>query len=261
MDLALADKRVLVTGASRGIGLAVARRLVAEGATVVSGSRENSPELEALGDVGNVVQIAVDLLTESGPSDLVKAATNDGQVDILVNNAGAVTPRLEGFLSVTDDDWWRTLNLTFMVAVRTTRALLPHMVERNSGSIVNNVSINATLPDPLVIDYSAAKAALRNLSKALSKEFGPKGVRVNSVSAGPVATGLWLGEGGVAETVAAAQGGAPDQIVNQAVRDTATGRFTRPEEIADLIVFLASDRAANITGVDYVIDGGLTQSQ
>src|SRR5580698_4073900 len=97
MDLALADKRALVTGASRGIGLAVARCLVAEGATVVSGSRANSPELEALGDVGNVVQIAVDLLTESGPSDLVEAATNDGQIDILVNNAGAVTPRLEGF--------------------------------------------------------------------------------------------------------------------------------------------------------------------
>ncbi len=261
MDLALAGKRALVTGASRGIGLAVATRLVAEGATVVSSSRENSPELEALRDSGNVVQVAVDLLTDSGPSDLVDAATNDGPVDILVNNAGAVTPRLEGFLSVTDDDWWKTLNLTFMIAVRTTRALLPHMVGRHGGSIVNNVSVNASLPDPLVIDYSAAKAALRNFSKALSKEFGPQGVRVNSVSAGPVATGLWLGEGGVAETVAAAHGGAPDQIANQAVRDTATGRFTRPEEIADLIVFLASDRAANITGADYVIDGGLTQSQ
>ncbi|HEY1445109.1 MAG TPA: oxidoreductase [Acidimicrobiales bacterium] len=257
MDLALADKRALVTGASRGIGLAVARRLVAEGATVVSGSRENSLELEAL---GNVVQIAVDLLTESGPSDLVKAATNDGPIDILVNNAGAVTPRLEGFLSVTDDDWWRTLNLTFMVAVRTTRALLPHMTARNSGSIVNNVSVNASLPDPLVIDYSAAKAALRNFSKALSKEFGPHGVRVNSVSAGPVATDLWLGDHGVAATLAAAHGGAPDEIAGQAVRDTATGRFTRPEEIADLIVFLASDRAANVTGADYLIDGGLTQS-
>jgi NAD(P)-dependent dehydrogenase (short-subunit alcohol dehydrogenase family) len=260
MDLGLAGKRALVTGASRGIGLAVARRLVAEGATVVSGSRESSPELEALGDGGNVIQVAVDLLTESGPSDLVNAATSAGPVDILVNNAGAVTPRLEGFLSVTDDDWWKTLNLTFMVAVRTTRALLPHMVGRNRGSIVNNVSVNASLPDPLVIDYSAAKAALRNFSKALSKEFGPQGVRVNSVSAGPVATDLWLGDRGVAATVAAAQGGAPDQIANQAVRDTATGRFTRPEEIADLIVFLASDRAANITGADYVIDGGLTQS-
>jgi NAD(P)-dependent dehydrogenase (short-subunit alcohol dehydrogenase family) len=172
-----------------------------------------------------------------------------------------VTPRLEGFLSVTDDDWWKTLNLTFMLAVRTTRALLPHMVEQNGGSIVNNVSVNASLPDPLVIDYSAAKAALRNFSKALSKEFGPHGLRVNSVSAGPVATDLWLGDRGVAATVAAAQGGAPDQIATQAVRDTATGRFTRPEEIADLIVFLASDRAANITGADYVIDGGLTQSQ
>jgi NAD(P)-dependent dehydrogenase (short-subunit alcohol dehydrogenase family) len=261
MDLGLTGKRALVTGASRGIGLAVARCLAAEGVTVVSGSRENSTELEALGESASIVQVAVDLLTDSGPSDLVKAATHDGPVDILVNNAGAVTPRLEGFLSVTDDDWWKTLNLSFMVAVRTTRALLPHMVERNSGSIVNNVSVNASLPDPLVIDYSAAKAALRNFSKALSKEFGPQGIRVNSVSAGPVATDLWLGDGGVAAIVAAAQGGAPDQIASQAVRDTATGRFTRPEEIADLIVFLASDRAANITGADYLIDGGLTQSQ
>jgi NAD(P)-dependent dehydrogenase (short-subunit alcohol dehydrogenase family) len=260
MDLGLAGKRALVTGASRGIGLAVARLLVAEGVTVVSGSRENSPELEVLNDSGDVVQVPVDMLTDSGPSDLVETATKDGPVDILVNNAGAVTPRLDGFLSVTDDDWWKTLNLTLMVAVRTTRALLPHMVGRKSGIIVNNASVNASLPDPLVIDYSAAKAALRNFSKALSKEVGPQGVRVNSVSAGPVSTDLWLGDHGVAATVAVATRGAPDQIANQAVRDTATGRFTRPEEIADLIVFLASDRAANITGADYVIDGGLTQS-
>jgi NAD(P)-dependent dehydrogenase (short-subunit alcohol dehydrogenase family) len=134
------------------------------------------------------------------------------------------------------------------------------MVDRKTGSIVNNVSVNASLPDPLVIDYSAAKAALGNFSKALSKEVGRQGIRVNSVSAGPVATGLWLGEHGVAATVAAAHGGTPDQVANQAVAETATGRFTTPEEIADLIVYLASDRAANITGVDYQIDGGMTQS-
>jgi NAD(P)-dependent dehydrogenase (short-subunit alcohol dehydrogenase family) len=171
-----------------------------------------------------------------------------------------VTPRLKGFASVTDEQWSATMELTFMAAVRTTRAVLSHMVSRGAGSIVNNVSVNATLPDPLVIDYSAAKAALANFSKALSKEVGPHGIRVNAVSAGPVATGLWLGTEGVAAAVSAAQGANPDDVAHEAVKDSATGRFTRPEEIADLIVFLASSRASNVTGANYLIDGGLTQS-
>ena len=114
--------------------------------------------------------------------------------------------------------------------------------------------------DPPVIDYSAAKAALRNFSKALSKEVGPQGVRVNTVSPGPVATDLWLGDHGVGSTLATTLGGAPTEYEQSAVRDTATRRFTTPQEVADLIVFLASERSGNITGVDYVIDGGLIQT-
>ena len=260
MDLGLAGKRALVTGASKGIGLAVTKRLLAEGASVVAGSRQESTELKELSETGRILHVSVDLSSDGGPSDLVTAAVNEGPIDILVNNVGAVTPRLEGFLSVTDEQWWATLNLTLLGAVRTTRAVLPGMVERGGGSIVNNASVNASLPDPLVIDYSAAKAALSNFSKALSKEVGRHGVRVNSVSPGPVTTELWLGRTGVAATLASAQGGEPDEIAKRAVRDTATGRFTTPEEVADLIVFLASDRAGNITGADYLIDGGLTQS-
>jgi NAD(P)-dependent dehydrogenase (short-subunit alcohol dehydrogenase family) len=260
MDLGLAGKRALVTGASRGIGLAVTRRLVAERVSIFAASRQSSAELEDLREEGDVAFFGVDLSSDGGPSDVIASALEDGPIDILVNNAGAVTPRLEGFMSVTDDEWWATLALTFMAPVRITRELLPHMIERGEGNIVNNASVNASLPDPLVIDYSAAKAALRNFSKALSKEVGRHGIRVNSVSAGPVSTGLWLGDHGMAATVAAAHGAAPDQIEGQAVRDAATGRFTAPEEIADLIAFLASNRAANITGADYVIDGGLTQS-
>ncbi len=120
--------------------------------------------------------------------------------------------------------------------------------------------MNATLPDPLVIDYSAAKAALNNFSKASSKEVGGHGIRVNAVSAGPVATGLWLGTGGVAAAVSAAQGANPDDVAHEAVKDSATGRFTTPEEVADLIVFLASSRASNVTGGNYLVDGGLSQS-
>jgi NAD(P)-dependent dehydrogenase (short-subunit alcohol dehydrogenase family) len=257
MDLGLEGKRALVTGASKGIGLAVARRLVAEGVAVVAGSRRSSPELDSLGEEGDVVHVGVDLSADQGPSQLVEAALGGGSIDLLINNAGAVTPRLDGFVSVTDEQWSTTMTLTFMAAVRTTRAVLPHMI---GGSIVNNASVNATLPDPLVIDYSAAKAALTNFSKALSKEVGPHGIRVNAVSAGPVSTQLWLGTEGVAATISAARGAAADDVAHQAVKDTATGRFTAPEEIADLIVFLASSRASNVTGANYLIDGGLSQS-
>jgi NAD(P)-dependent dehydrogenase (short-subunit alcohol dehydrogenase family) len=259
VELGLAGKRALVTGASKGIGLAVARRLVAEGVTVVGGSRHSSSELDDLGSDGEVSHVSVDLSLDEGASTLVTAALGGGPIDILVNNAGAVTPRLDGFGAITDEEWRATLNLSFMAAVRTTRAVLPQMIARGDGGIVNNASVNATLPDPLVIDYGAAKAALVNFSKALSKEVGPHGIRVNAVSAGPVSTELWLGAAGVAAKVSGAQGAHPDDVARAAVKDTATGRFTTPEEIADLIVFLASSRAANVTGANYVIDGGLSQ--
>lgn len=260
MDLGLEGRRAIVTGASKGIGLATTRQLVSEGVTVIGGSRAATPELTEFVDAGHVVAVAVDLTTPTGPQDLVAAALADGPVDILVNNAGAVTPRVDGFLSLTDEDWWRSLQLNFLSAVRTTRALLPHMIERRRGVIVNTASVNAALPDPLVIDYSAAKAAFTNFSKALSKEFGHHGIRVNAVAPGPVATGLWLGNDGVAATVSAAADLTSDDVAKAAVRDTATGRFTTPEEVAALITFLACDRAANITGADYVIDGGLIQT-
>jgi NAD(P)-dependent dehydrogenase (short-subunit alcohol dehydrogenase family) len=117
--------------------------------------------------------------------------------------------------------------------------------------------VNAFLPDPAVIDYSAAKGALANFSKSLSKEFGPRGVRVNTVSPGPVETALWLGDDGVASTVARAGGGTAESVAKEAVAGTATGRFTHPQEVADIVLLLASDRAGNVTGTDVVIDGGL----
>jgi NAD(P)-dependent dehydrogenase (short-subunit alcohol dehydrogenase family) len=118
-------------------------------------------------------------------------------------------------------------------------------------------SVNASLPDPLVIDYSAAKAALANFSKSLSKEVGPRGIRVNTVSPGPVSTGLWLGDQGVAASIAGATGAAAGDVAKQAAAQSVTGRFTRPEEVADLVLMLASDRTGNVTGADFAIDGGL----
>jgi len=255
MDLQLSGKVAVVTGASKGIGLAITTLLVDEGVRVVAGAREPSAELAALGDL--VEYVEVDLATPEGATAVVDAATRLGRLDILVNNVGAVRPRLDGFLAVDDEDWERTLTINFLSAARTTRAALPHLLERAPSTIVTVCSVNSFLPDPSVVDYSAAKAALANLSKSLSKEFGPRGVRVNTVSPGPVETGLWLGDQGVAATVARAGGGDADAVAKEAVAGTPTGRFTRPDEVADVVVLLAGGRAGNITGADVVIDGGL----
>ncbi len=257
MDLGLEGKVAVVTGASRGIGLAVTRTLAEEGATVVAGARELSEQLAVL---DHVHPVQVDLGTPDGPARLVEEAVSTfGALDVLVNNVGAVRPHPGGFLSIPDEDWTSALLINFLAAVRTTRAALPHLVEQH-GSVVTTCSVNAFLPDPLVIEYSAAKAALANFSKALSKEVGPQGVRVNTVSPGPVATDLWLGDHGVASVVAAAGGGKAEGVAEQAAAQSATGRFTTPQEVADLITLLASARTGNVTGADFVIDGGLVQT-
>ncbi len=258
MDLGLAGAVAVVTGAGRGIGLAVTEVLVGEGVHVVAGARHPGPDLDVLARTGKVHTLAVDLGTADGPGKLAELAlTEFGRIDILVNNVGAVTPRPNGFLLVTDDEWTRSLTLNLVSAVRATRAVLPTMVTAGRGSIVTIASVNAILPDPGVIDYSAAKAALVNFTKSVSKEFGPHGIRANAINPGPVATDLWLGSGGVAETIAATTGADPGAVAAEAATHAVTGRFTRPAEVANLAAFLASDLVAgNITGATVAIDGG-----
>ncbi|GAB3046607.1 SDR family oxidoreductase [Intrasporangium mesophilum] len=258
MDVGLAGQVAIVTGASKGIGLAVTRVLVEEGvAVVIAGARTSTPELAELTRSGRVEFVAADLGSPDGPAHLIDAAAGRGRLDVLVNNVGAVTPRPDGFRSVTDDQWVTAFTLNVMSAVRTTRAALPMMLAAGRGSIVTTSSVNAFLPDPAVVDYGAAKAALSNFCKALSKEVGPKGIRVNTVSPGPVATDLWLGPDGVAASLAARSGADPAHVAADAAAASVTGRFTEPVEIARLVAFLAGDAAANITGADVTIDGGL----
>ena len=136
----------------------------------------------------------------------------------------------------------------------------PSMIAAGEGAIVTTSSVNAFLPDPAVLDYSASKAAVANFSKSLSKEVAQHNIRVNTVSPGPVSTSLWLGEGGVAQTVAQATGSDAAAVAQQAAADAATGRFTTPEEVADLMLFRDSPRAGNVTGADFTVDGGLIKT-
>ncbi|MFC9353091.1 SDR family NAD(P)-dependent oxidoreductase [Arthrobacter sp. NPDC057013] len=255
MELGLHGKVALVTGASKGIGLAIVRALLAEGATVIAGARSTSPELGELSGNGQLKFVPVDLSEPDAGDALVNAAGT--KVDILVNNVGAVKTRIGGFLEISDDDWAASLNLNFLAAMRVTRAVLPKMLQAGGGTIVNVASVNAFLPDPAVMDYSAAKAALWNFAKSLSKEYGRQGIRVNCVSPGPVETDLWLGSGGVADTVSRATGRTPADVASAAASGAATGRFSHPSEIADVVLFLASNKAANATGSNFTIDGGL----
>ena len=258
MDLELSDKIVVVTGASKGIGLAIVGELVAEGAKVVAGARH----IDALEGIGGVTPVTVDLADPNGPERLVAHAVDElGRVDVLVNNVGAAHVRLDGFLSLSDADFEASLQLNFLAALRATRAAVKDMATRKEGTVVNVASVNSFFePDGGVIDYGAAKAALVNFAKALSQELGPSGIRITSVSPGPVATDLWLGQQGVAATVGGATGEGADAVRDQMAAKMATGRFTTPTEVATIVALLASPRLANVTGANWVIDGGLVKT-
>lgn len=251
MDLNLAGKTALVTGASRGIGLAVVRALIAEGVAVVGAARHATDELRATG----ATAVPVDLSHPTGATDLVAAAADElGGIDLLVNNAGGGDMTLNGFADLSDSEWSRTFDLNLFAAVRVTREALPSLVERG-GVVINVSSIGAWKPEGPPLAYNVAKAALKAFGRGLATELGPQGVRVLTVTPGPTRTAMWEQmsqlTGAPLQAVVA---GIPQQL------GMVTGRMSEPSEVADLIAFLLSPRASNITGSDHLIDGGAIRS-
>jgi NAD(P)-dependent dehydrogenase (short-subunit alcohol dehydrogenase family) len=257
MDLQLTNKAAVVTGASRGIGLAIVSALVGEGMRVVAAARTITPELKATGAIG----VSVDLSTADGPARLVAQAEAElGGLDLLVNNVGggdAGEGQTGGFLTFTDQQWYDAFDLNFLASVRTTRAALPHLTG-SGGAIVNISSNGARTPHAGPIPYTTAKAALTAFGKALAEEFGPQGVRVNTVSPGPVRTDMWESPDGYGAELAKSMGLEQKQLLAHLPTATGmvTGRLVSPNEVAALVAYLASPLADSTTGADHIIDGG-----
>ena len=246
-------KRILVTGGTKGIGEAIVNRLVLGGATVMTTARSRPDDLRS-----PEFFIQSDLTTLDGVAKVVKEVfARLGDLDILINNVGGSSAPGGGALALTDDDWQQTFNTNLFAAVRLDRAFLPKMLEQKSGVIIHISSIQRTLPlYEATLAYAAAKAALTNYSKGLSNEVAPKGVRVISVAPGGVETTAAVG---LIQRLAKNAGTDFDtarQKLMDSLGGVPMGRFGRPEEIAELVAFLVSDRAPYINGTEYVIDGG-----
>jgi NAD(P)-dependent dehydrogenase (short-subunit alcohol dehydrogenase family) len=224
---------------------------------VVGAARTASPKLRATGEV----PVVADLSTPDGPAALVDRALAElGEIDVLVNNVGGGDGgegQTAGFLGFDDQAWQDGLRLNFLSAVRTTRAALPSLLRRR-GAIVTVSSIGARQPSGGPITYTTAKAALTAFGKALAEEFGPRGVRVNTVSPGPVRTALWVSPEGYGAALAAAMGVPHEELLAglPASSGLTTGRLIEPEEVASLVAYLASPLAGSVAGADYRIDGG-----
>jgi NAD(P)-dependent dehydrogenase (short-subunit alcohol dehydrogenase family) len=251
-DLQLGGLRALVTGGTKGVGEAVVARLREAGVKVLTTARSHG-KLS-----GDEMFVAADVTSAEGSKIIADAVRKRlGGVDIVVHVVGGSSAPAGGFAVLDDEVWQRELNLNLLAAVRMDRALLPAMIEQGSGVIVHVTSIQGQLPLPQsTIAYAAAKAALSNYSKALSKEAGPKGVRVVRVSPG------WVETTAATALVSrlAAEAGSDEQTARQRLMDSLggipIGRPAKPGEVADLIAFLVSPLAAAITGSEHVIDGG-----
>jgi 3-oxoacyl-[acyl-carrier protein] reductase len=262
MDLGLAGRVAVVTGGSQGIGREIALTLAAEGANLVLCARRHQPLNETARDVvasgREAVAIAADVATPEGTAAVLAAALEQfGRVDILVNNAGKGSPK--PMLDLSDDDWYASIELNLMSAVRLSLACIPLMRERSWGRIVNISSRVAREPDPFFAPYAAAKAALINFSKSLANAFSGDGILTNCI-----VPGLIRGEAvqEAAARSAAATGKTVGEVYEAMLRQRPipAGRIGEPADVAGLVALLVSQRASWITGSCFTVDGGIVRS-
>jgi 3-oxoacyl-[acyl-carrier protein] reductase len=244
LDLGLRDRLCVVTGSTGGIGLATARLLVEEGARVVTTGRGEAPV------IGEALHVQADLSQPGEPERLIAEA---GDVDVLVNNVGYAEQR--DFLAVTDEQWDQVWHLNVMSYVRAIRAVVPKM--RGRGGVIVNVSSTAgKRPSTGMPDYSVTKAAVLSLSRLVADLYAGDDIRCNAITPGPTATEAWLGEGGLGDQQAGRTGKTREEVLEAVGKGRPLGRLAEPEEIAAVIAFLCSDRAAYVTGAAWSADGG-----
>jgi 3-oxoacyl-[acyl-carrier protein] reductase len=254
MDLGLEGKVCVVTGASRGIGLEIGRGLCAEGAHVLFVGRDADALVDAADGCGGDY-LAGDI-TDPEISERIVAtcAEQMGGIDVLVNNAG--TSFAKGLDELTDDDWRMQWELHVMAPMRLMRAAAPLMADGGGGRIVNVCSSAGKRPSLTNAAYSVTKAAQLSLSRVFAEAYSSDSVLVNAVAPGAVASELWTGPNGLAEQIAAGRGITRDEALAGQASKIPLGRLAEPREIADVVLFLCSERASNVTGAAWSADGG-----
>jgi 3-oxoacyl-[acyl-carrier protein] reductase len=265
MDLELAGRPCIVTGASRGIGRATALMLAREGARVLLAARGEEALREAAeaareaagaaGDERRIDHLALDV-TAPDAGDRLAARCRERLGEPWAAVCGAGTSRLRSLEDLTDDDFQEQWELNVMAPLRLMRAVAPGMVERGGGRIVNVSSSSGKRPSLTNVAYTVGKAAQLSLSRAFADSYAGRGVLVNAVTPGPVETGLWIAPGGLADQAAEARGVTREEALEAARSKVPTGRLGTEEEVAAVIVFLCSERASNVAGAAWSVDGG-----
>jgi len=262
MDLGLEGRACVVTGASRGIGLEVARRLCAEGAAVLLVARTEDAVEAAAAECaqagGAAAGLALDVtVADAGERILAAATERFDQVDVLVNNAG--TAKRRSLDEVPEEDWQAAWELNVLAPLRAMRAAAPAMADRGWGRIVNVCSSAAKRPSGMTPEYSVTKAAELSLSRVFADAYAPRGVLVNAVCPGPTKSELWMEPGGLLDQSAEIAGHGRDETLASVGAGRPIGRLAEVSEIADAIVFLCSERASYVAGAAWSVDGGTVQ--
>ena len=255
MDLGLSDRACVITGGSRGIGLATARALAGEGAAVLLVGRSRDALDQAARDSGAHATLALDVTEPDAGQRLLEVCLEQfGRIDALVNNAG--TSAVKPYDQLTDEEWQSQWELHVMAPMRAMRAVAPVMAERGWGRIVNVSSSSGKRPSGTNMAYSVTKAAELSLSRAFADQYAGQGVLVNAVAPGPVGTELWLAPGGMADQAAEARGVSRHEVLEQLAARNPLGRLAEDDEVAAVIAFLCSERASYVAGASWSVDGG-----